>query len=208
MMFKILFYTISAFLLFTGVLTVSSRRFFRSAVYLLATLLATAGIYFMMALNFIAIVQIVIYVGGIVVLILFSILLTNTADAKASHPSLAKIAGASIVSVAGFALTGHLIWHNLYRSRLAGPENMQIRSIGNQLLNVNETGYVLPFEVITILLVVAMVSSILIAVDDNKTKPSVLKENLRKNIEKVLVRPKKQPETAGVSEEIEEPIVK
>jgi len=58
-------------LLFLAILTVTSLKFFRAAVYLLATLVLTAGIYFMMAFNFIAIVQIVIYVGGIVVLILF-----------------------------------------------------------------------------------------------------------------------------------------
>jgi NADH-quinone oxidoreductase subunit J len=208
-MFKILFYTISALLLTMGILTVTSRKFFRSAVYLLGTLLATAGIYFMMALNFIAIVQIIIYVGGIVVLILFSILLTNTAESKSSHPPVGKMIGAGIVSLAGFALTAHLLYHNLFSAPASGVENMQIKSIGTQLLNVNETGYVLPFEVITILLVVAMISSILIAVDENKTGESEFKENLRKNIEKVIrTGISKEKIKEPVAEELEEPLVK
>jgi len=50
-----------------------------------------------------------------------------------------------------------------FKAIKTGPENMQVKTIGNQLLNINTSGYLLPFELITLLLLVAMISSITIA---------------------------------------------
>ena len=71
----IIFYLLTALTLGSGVLSVSTRQIFRSAIYLLFTLIGIAGIYFWLNYQFIAAVQIVVYVGGIVVLIIFSIFL-------------------------------------------------------------------------------------------------------------------------------------
>ena len=75
----ILFYVLALFSLVFGLLAVTTRHIFRAGIYLLFTLIGIAGIYFWMSYEFIAAVQIVVYVGGIVVLILFSILLTQKA---------------------------------------------------------------------------------------------------------------------------------
>ena len=69
----IIFYVISAFILGMGLLAVTSRQIFRSAIWLLLSLVGIAALYFWMQVEFIAAVQIVVYVGGIVVLIIFSI---------------------------------------------------------------------------------------------------------------------------------------
>ncbi len=71
----IIFYLLAALTLGCGILSVSTRQIFRAAIYLLFSLIGIAGIYFWLQYEFIAAVQIVVYVGGIVVLIIFSIFL-------------------------------------------------------------------------------------------------------------------------------------
>ena len=72
----IIFYIISAFILVTGLLAVTTRKIFRASIWLLFSLIGIAALYFWMQLEFLAAVQIIVYVGGIVVLIIFSIFLT------------------------------------------------------------------------------------------------------------------------------------
>ena len=73
----VVFYILSLFILASGLLAVTSRKIFRSAIWLLFSLTGIAGLYFWLQMEFIAAVQIVVYVGGIVVLIIFSIFLTQ-----------------------------------------------------------------------------------------------------------------------------------
>ncbi len=68
----ILFYLLAALTLSCGILSIATRHIFRAAIYLLFALIGIAGIYFWLSYEFIAAVQIVVYVGGIVVLIIFS----------------------------------------------------------------------------------------------------------------------------------------
>ncbi len=82
----IIFYCIAAFILLTGIVAVSSRKIFRSAIALLFSLTGIAGLYFWMDVNFIAAVQIIVYVGGIVVLIIFSIFLTQRSGEEMPTP--------------------------------------------------------------------------------------------------------------------------
>ena len=70
----IMFYLFSGVILIFSLLTITSRRILRAAVYLLFVLMATAGLYFLLQYQFMAAVQLTLYAGGIVVLIIFSIL--------------------------------------------------------------------------------------------------------------------------------------
>jgi NADH-quinone oxidoreductase subunit J len=74
---EIIFYAISAFLLGSGLLAVTTRKIFRSAIWLLFSLVGVAALYFWMEVNFIGAIQIIVYVGGIVVLMIFSSVLTQ-----------------------------------------------------------------------------------------------------------------------------------
>ena len=69
----IIFYLLATLCVVFALLSVTTRHIFRAAIYLLFTLIGIAGIYFWLQYEFIAAVQIVVYVGGIVVLIIFSI---------------------------------------------------------------------------------------------------------------------------------------
>jgi NADH-quinone oxidoreductase subunit J len=74
---QIMFLLFSAVIVIFSVLTVTSRRILRAAVFLLFVLVATSGLYFMLNYQFLAAIQLTLYAGGIVVLIIFSILLTS-----------------------------------------------------------------------------------------------------------------------------------
>ncbi len=104
----IIFYIISVIILVFSVLTVTTNKILRAAVYLLFTLVATAAFYFMMEYEFLAAVQLTVYAGGIVVLIIFSILLTHQINLNLEkiYPAKALIAGGSaLIGLAVILLT-------------------------------------------------------------------------------------------------------
>ncbi|HET6253101.1 MAG TPA: NADH-quinone oxidoreductase subunit J [Puia sp.] len=176
------FYILSSFILVTGVLAVTSRKIFRSAIWLLFSLTGIAGLYFWLQMEFIAAVQVVVYVGGIVVLIIFSIFLTQQSGKDLPAPVRGRSVLAGLAACAGFILTCVLLRQYAFRrsgaasGTLGGGGGLSVGSgggasvsnIGEQLLSTSEHGYVLPFEVISILLLAAMIGCIVIAI---KVKP-------------------------------------
>src|SRR5450432_2766015 len=99
----VIFYLIAAFILGAGLLAVTSRKIFRSAIWLLFSLVGIAALYFWMQVEFIAAVQIVVYVGGIVVLIIFSIFLTQQSGKEMPKPVTSRLLFAVLAVVFGFA---------------------------------------------------------------------------------------------------------
>jgi NADH-quinone oxidoreductase subunit J len=85
-----MFFIFSAIIVVFSILTVTSRRILRAATFLLFVLVSTAGLYFMLRFNFLAAIQLTLYAGGIVVLIIFSILLTSQVGAKLELPASRK----------------------------------------------------------------------------------------------------------------------
>ena len=86
----IIFYILACIILGGGILAVTARKIFRAAIYLLFSLIGIGGLYFWLNYEFIAAVQIVVYVGGIVVLIIFSIFLTHESGADMKKPVFAR----------------------------------------------------------------------------------------------------------------------
>ncbi|HVU56480.1 MAG TPA: NADH-quinone oxidoreductase subunit J [Puia sp.] len=169
----VIFYILSFFILVTGLLAVTSRKIFRSAIWLLFSLTGIAGLYFWLQMEFIAAVQIVVYVGGIVVLIIFSIFLTQQSGKDLPAPVRVRSIFSVLAVCTGFVLTCLLVRGYAFGQAGhvagggAGPD-ASVGNIGAQLLSTSEHGYVLPFEVISILLLAAMIGCIVIAI---KTKP-------------------------------------
>src|ERR687895_556669 len=100
----IIFYIISAFILGAGLLAVTTRKIFRSAIWLLFSLIGVAGLYFWLQMEFIAAVQIIVYVGGIVVLIIFSIFLTQQSGNQMKKPPPVRVVFSLVAVCVGFAL--------------------------------------------------------------------------------------------------------
>lgn len=160
---QIIFYILAAVMLSCAVMTVTSRKLLRAAVYLFFVLAATAGFYFMVDYLFLAAVQILVYAGGIVVLIIFSILLTSHVNERLEVPGISKKWVTAVFVVLG-AVTGiSLILQHEFKADPTTPAAYDIGAIGEQMLSYTENGYVLPFEVISILLLAAMIAAIVIA---------------------------------------------
>ncbi|WP_407526320.1 NADH-quinone oxidoreductase subunit J [Lacibacter sp. MH-610] len=165
--YQIIFYILAAFILTTALLAVTSRKIFRSAIWLLFSLIGVAGLYFWMEVEFIAAVQIVVYVGGIVVLIIFSIFLTQQSGKEMAKPPLLRVIASALAVLFGFAFTALLIYQNGFIP-VSNGFSTEVSRIGEALISTEENGFALPFEVVSILLLAAMVGCIVIAL---KTKP-------------------------------------
>lgn len=163
----IVFYVLSALIITSAVLAVTASKIFRSAIWLLFSLIGIAGLYFWMQMEFIAAVQIAVYVGGIVVLIIFSIFLTQQSGSKMLKPPPAKILFSLLAVITGFILTYVLIAQHSFKPSRDHEVDASVANIGSQMLSTTEHGYVLPFEVVSILLLAAMIGCIVIAMKSN-----------------------------------------
>ena len=191
----IIFYIIASIIIGGGLLAVTSRKIFRSAIYLLFSLVGIAGLYFYLDYEFIAAVQIVVYVGGIVVLILFSIFLTQGSGEDMKKPVRARALFAGMAVSFACGLTMMFIRRQEFvpsgKPALApSPEN-----IGFQLLSTTEHGYILPFEVVSMLLLAAMIGCIVIAIKVKIPPHTILPDNHDyQPVDEVLDIPVKDPE--------------
>jgi len=160
----ILFYAISALILGAGLLAVTSVKIFRAAIWLLFSLIGIAALYFWMQVEFIAAIQIVVYVGGIVVLIIFSIFLTQQSGKEMNSPAKSKKIFSALAALFGISFVSNLIAHyDGFAYTSAKPFNANVSEIGTQMLSTNSHGFILPFEVVSMLLLAAMVGCIVIA---------------------------------------------
>lgn len=169
---QVVFYLVSALMLGFGLLSVISRKIFRSAIFLLLSLTSMAGIFFMLSLEFLAAVQIVVYVGGIVVLIIFAIFLTHKSGEELPLPKKWLEAVAFFISTLSFGVV--FSWINRGGFFFSGGQAMDssVKTIGRQLLATKGKSYLIPFELISILLLVAMIGAIVIAIRSKQEEKS------------------------------------
>lgn len=159
----IIFYMLAAGIVIFSVLTVTTRLILRAAVYLLFTLLFTAAIYLMLNYQFLAAVQLTVYAGGIVILIVFSVLLTTHINDRMELESSGRRITAGMVSLVGIILTTATIANANFTPIKADALYTDTKAIGFALMSYGDNGYILPFEVISILLLAAMIGAIVIA---------------------------------------------
>jgi NADH-quinone oxidoreductase subunit J len=157
------FYLFATLILGFGVLTVTTKQLFRSAIYLLFTLINISALYFMLHYEFIAAVQVVVYVGGIVVLILFSLFLTQQAGTHMARQSLQQVTFSGIICLGGFSFVWWLLSRAEFHAVSGASEDYQVAQIGRQLLSFGREGYILPFEAVSILLLAALIGCVAIA---------------------------------------------
>jgi NADH-quinone oxidoreductase subunit J len=166
----IIFYMLAGLILGCGLLAVTTRHIFRAAIFLLFSLIGVAGMYFWMQYEFIAAVQIIVYVGGITVLIIFSIFLTQQTGEKLPEQKPVRKIFAALAAFCGFALIMmQVVKHHFVDTQSVHTEP-SIDNIGNQMLGVDKGGYALPFEVVSILLLAALIGCIVIAVHNKIQK--------------------------------------
>ena len=153
----VVFYFLAAFISVMCILTVTTQRIVRSATYLLFVLFGTAGIYFLLGYTFLASVQMMVYAGGIVVLYVFSILLTSGEGDRAE-----KLKRSKFIAGLGTTIVGAIIVLFITMSHRFVSVST-IKTIGHALLSGDKYGYILPFEAVSILLLACIVGGLLIA---------------------------------------------
>jgi NADH-quinone oxidoreductase subunit J len=166
---QISFYLLSGIILLSALLAVTTRRIFRSAIWLLFSLAGIAGLFFWMHAEFLAAVQLIVYVGGVVVLIIFSLFLTQHVGSEMPKAGRLRMAGSLMAAVLGFILIFGLIRRSYIPLKQETAFQLDVSDLGNQLLGASKHGYSLPFELASVLLLAAMVGCIVIAI---KGKPS------------------------------------
>src|SRR5436190_17103354 len=136
----IIFYMLAALTLVSGVLAVTTRQIFRAAIFLLFSLIGIAGLFFWMQYDFIAAVQIVVYVGGITVLIIFSIFLTQQAGDLLPKQKIGRQVFSALAAFCGFALTMLQLYQHSFKKTTDQPIVPNVANIGNQMLDIQDNG--------------------------------------------------------------------
>ena len=160
----IVFTVLALFIGVSAILAVTTRRILRAATYLLFVLFGTAGIYFLLGYTFLGSVQIMVYAGGIVVLYVFSILLTSGEGDMAAKLKRSKFLAGLGATVAGAVIVLFItLKHKFIATTDIEPLEVNIKTIGHHMLSGDKYGYLLPFEAVSILLLACIVGGLLIA---------------------------------------------
>lgn len=158
-----MFIFLALMILVFSVLTVTSRKILRAAVYLLFVLISTAGIYFQLEYTFLAAVQLTVYAGGIVVLIIFSILLTSHISERTIVADWKQSVLSALAAGAGALLTLLNIYRFTFVPSSAPASTSTVTDVGTALVSTGHNGFALPFEVVSVLLLAAMIGAIIVA---------------------------------------------
>ncbi|OFY98543.1 MAG: hypothetical protein A2070_03415 [Bdellovibrionales bacterium GWC1_52_8] len=160
----ILFYVFAAFSISLAMLVVTTRRILRAAVYLMCVLGASAAFFILLGAEFLAGVQILVYIGGIVVLLVFAVMLTRSVDLLEERPTLVRKAIGGLAALSFFGTTALILTSTTFPVLRGGPlPPNNTAALGKKLLDYGSEGFVLPFEIISLLLLTAVIGGIVIA---------------------------------------------
>jgi len=161
----VLFYIFAAMTLLGGILTITRRSAVHSAIGLITSLMGVAGLYLMQQAEFLFAVQIVLYIGGIMVLFLFVIMLVNL-DQAAKERQFNRQWGVAMVAVLAVAAElAYFLYRGKAAFRFAEPAPAAASALGNVEMVADSlfSEYLLPFEIASVLLLVAVVGSVVMA---------------------------------------------
>lgn len=165
----ILYFVIAIAMVALSVMAVTSRKLLRSATYLLFVLICTGIFYFQLGYQFLGAVQIAVYAGGIMVLFVFSILLTHKPDQKnaplESHRRFWGLLSSCIGTVVLlFALFKMPVLNGLSLTEcLTASPAITMHDIGTAFTGTNKFQYLLPFEAVSVLLLACIIGGVVVA---------------------------------------------
>jgi len=161
----IIFYFLSAITIATAFLTIYSRNPIHSAIYLVICFFSIAGHYLLLNAQFLAIVHIIVYSGAIMILFLFTIMLMNLNNEDEVHKPRITRLGAIVVFCTLSIILVTIFFNSKPVSDISestGEDYQSIKVLGKVLLD-GESGYMVPFEYASILLLVAMIGTVLLS---------------------------------------------
>lgn len=161
----ILFYLFAALIVGCGLVVVYSRNIVHSGFALLGAFAGVAGLYGTLSATFIAAAQLLVYVGGVLIVILFAVMLTRGIEtAKQSNPSQGLVSA----TLLGLVTAGFLIYVALsfpWNSKPLAEVAASTPPLGNALLS----DFMLPFEFLSLLLLAALVGAVMLVRKEIKT---------------------------------------
>jgi len=153
------FFVMAAITLGGGLMAVSARNLIRAALGLIIALVGIAGIYFVLEAEFVAVVQILIYVGAISILILFAVMLTRGLMQRDFPAQNSQWIAALFIALLLFAALLYVIVSTNWHAVETPVASDLIPKLGTELM----TTYLLPFEAVSLLLLAALIGAIVIA---------------------------------------------
>ncbi len=161
---QIIFLVVALFTLGSGFMVVTTGNLVHAALWLVSTLFGVAVVFALLSAGFLAVVQVVVYIGAIAILFIFAVMLTRK-DMRDQGPQTNSgwWAGA-LIAVLVFAGLFFLLqgWNGLSKTAAVLPSGFDaVAELGNALVSPN--AYVLPFEVASVLLVAALVGAVYVA---------------------------------------------
>lgn len=163
---QVLFILSSLALLGLGFMVVTTHNLVRAALYLIGTLFAVAIVFVLLEASFLAVVQVVVYIGAIAILFIFAVMLTRKVMQDTGSQSNPNWPLAAVVSVLLFGGLTYILLSWGKTSMVAPELNSQsdmVTALGVAL--VNPDAYILPFEVASILLLAALIGAVVVAWD-------------------------------------------
>mgnify|MGYP006091654525 CR=1 FL=1 len=153
----LVFYIISSIITASAIGVVTSRHVVHATFYLLISLFGVAGVYVVLLSQFLAIVQILLYGGAIIIVILFALMLTNISDfnlqIENKHWKFALLGSIS------FFITGTIAFVTTGGNSVTGIYGTNMRNIGIELFSY----WGIPFEVVSVILLVALIGAIVVS---------------------------------------------
>jgi len=163
-LYDLIFYLFAAVTLLSAAVVVSSKNIIYSAFSLVLTFFGVAGLYILLGADFIGVVQILVYVGGIMILLLFGVMLTNKITSIDIRTGTINVLPSAIaIGVFMGLVTSIMIWTNWVSLPTETP-----LTTTNELGKLLITEYVLIFELLGILLLVALIGAASIARRDKE----------------------------------------
>lgn len=138
---------------------VFARHIVRMALCLLGALGAVALLYFLMAANFLGVVQLIVYAGGTLVVIVFGVMLTSRTAGVQLRPKLIEAIGGAIVCLGLLAGLVTILVRTAWPAAKASPQAYDVAQLGNELLST----YLVPFELVSVLLLAVMIGAAYLA---------------------------------------------
>jgi NADH-quinone oxidoreductase subunit J len=170
---EIIFWVIAVVMVVAAFRVVTTRNVVHAALYLVATLLGVAGMYILLLAEFLAWAQVLVYVGAIVVLMLFGLMLTRAPIGSRDYDNDQRLPAAIVAGVL-FAVMSWIMIDAFEGMKvdLADPElarrGIPTEAVGDSIFS----NYVLPFEAVSVLLLAALIGAVLMARKDEAPPPT------------------------------------
>jgi NADH-quinone oxidoreductase subunit J len=168
---NIFFYLIAATIVFSAIRVVTTHNVVHAALYLVAVLAAVAGEYILLTAEFVAAAQVLVYIGAIVVLFLFGVMLTRAKLGRDQELTNRKaVLGGALTALLLLGVMGYSLIDEYGWTRTPLPHDTRLVTVnGSNTATVSDTlfrSYLVPFEVASVLLLAALVGAIVLARKD------------------------------------------